>query len=95
MSNKKVQMRDAFLSMLYQKAIEDSDIILLTNDQGAISLDEFKENLPNQYFNVGISEQNIISVAAGLVLSGRKFTYTVFYLLSFFFCYTNKFYPPE
>ena len=87
MSNKKVQMRDAFLSMLYQKAIEDSDIILLTNDQGAISLDEFKENLPNQYFNVGISEQNIISVAAGLVLSGKKVY--VYSLLTFIFlrCY--------
>ena len=81
MSKNNVQMRDAFLSMLYQKAIGNPDIILLTNDQGAISLDDFKEKLPNQFFNIGISEQNIISVAAGLVLSGKKVY--VYSLLSF------------
>ena len=81
MSENNVQMRDAFLSMLYQKAIENPDIILLTNDQGAISLDDFKEKLPNQFFNIGISEQNIISVAAGLVLTGKKVY--VYSLLSF------------
>ena len=43
MSKNNVQMRDAFLGMLYQKAIGNPDIILLTNDQGAISLDDFKE----------------------------------------------------
>ena len=87
MSKNNVQMRDAFLSMLYQKAIGDPDIILLTNDQGAISLDDFKEKLPNQFFNIGISEQNIISVAAGLVLTGKKVY--VYSLLSFIFlrCY--------
>ena len=81
MSKNNVQMRDAFLSMLYQKATGNPDIILLTNDQGAISLDDFKEKLPNQFFNIGISEQNIISVAAGLVLSGKKVY--VYSLLSF------------
>ena len=81
MSKDYVQMRDAFLNMLYQKAIGNPDIILLTNDQGAISLDDFKEKLPNQFFNIGISEQNIISVAAGLVLSGKKVY--VYSLLSF------------
>jgi transketolase len=87
MSENNVQMRDAFLSVLYKKAIGDPDIILLTNDQGAISLDDFKEKLPNQFFNIGISEQNIISVAAGLVLSGKKVY--VYSLLSFIFlrCY--------
>ena len=87
MSKNNVQMRDAFLSMLYQKAIENPDIILLTNDQGAISLDDFKEKLPNQFFNIGISEQNIISVAAGLVLTGKKVY--VYSLLSFIYlrCY--------
>jgi len=81
MSGNNVQMRDAFLGMLYQKAIENPEIILLTNDQGAKSLDDFKEKLPNQFFNIGISEQNIISVAAGLVLSGKKVY--VYSLLSF------------
>jgi len=70
MSN--IQMRDAFINKLYNYAKEDQDIILITNDQGAISLDRFRADLPKQFINAGISEQNIISIAAGLSLGGKK-----------------------
>ena len=70
MSN--IQMRDAFINELYKHAKEDRDIIFITNDQGAISLDRFRADLPKQFINAGISEQNIISIAAGLSLGGKK-----------------------
>lgn len=74
MKNKfsKIAMRDAFISTLEKLAQKDKKIILIVNDQGAPSLDNFKKNLPNQFLNSGISEQNIIAVAAGLSIKGFK-----------------------
>lgn len=74
----KVDMRDAFISRLTEKARLDSAIVLLTNDYGAPSLDRFREELPGQFFNMGIAEQNMISVAAGMTMGGRKvFVYSI------------------
>jgi len=67
-----VQMRDAFISKLYEYAKKNSDIIYVSNDQGAISLDKFRSDIPNQFINAGVSEQNIISTATGLSLGGKK-----------------------
>ena len=45
---------------------------------GAFSLVKFKNDFPDQFINVGIAEQNMVSVAAGLALAGRKvFIYTI------------------
>lgn len=68
----KIAMRDVFISSLEKLAKKDKKIILIVNDQGAPSLDSFKKNLPNQFLNAGISEQNIIGVAAGLSIKGFK-----------------------
>jgi len=47
-------------------------------DMGAFSLVKFKKDFPSQFINVGIAEQNMVSVAAGLALAGRKvFIYTI------------------
>ena len=67
-----VQMRDAFIGELYKYAKKDSNIIYITNDQGAISLDKFRYDIPDQFINAGVSEQNIISTATGLSLGGKK-----------------------
>lgn len=66
-----VDMRDAFFDEVNRRAAQDSDILLLTDDQGAFSLGWMKENLPAQYFNVGVAEQNLISVGAGLAMGGK------------------------
>ena len=72
------QMRDAFISTLYTKAVNNHDIIFLSNEYGAHSLDKFRQDLPVQFINAGISEQNIISVAAGMALEGKKvFIYSI------------------
>ena len=75
MKNKKLHempMRDAFINTLQKIAKKDKKVILLTNDQGAPALDDYIKHLPNQFYNAGISEQNIIGVAAGLSILGFK-----------------------
>jgi transketolase len=67
----KVDMRDAFFHKLVEKAILDSNIIILSADHGAFALEDFAINYPEQYINIGISEQNMVGVAAGLALSGK------------------------
>jgi transketolase len=63
--------RDAAFEELYDIAFNDPRVIVLSADTGALMFKEFKKNIPDQFFNVGISEQNAISVAAGLALNGR------------------------
>lgn len=65
-------MRDFFFQSLLTKARRDKDLILITADTGAICHDGFKKELNEQYFNVGIAEQNMIGLAAGLALTGKK-----------------------
>jgi transketolase len=64
-------MRDAFFNSLLAEARKDESIVVLSGDHGAFPLEQFAEELPDQYFNVGIAEQNMISVAAGLAKVGR------------------------
>lgn len=64
--------RDATFAELYEIALQDSNVILLTADTGAFKFKDFEKNLPRQFYNVGIAEQNAISVAAGLALAGKK-----------------------
>jgi len=73
-----IDIRDAFFDSLYDIAKEDRNVVFLTADMGARSLDKFKADLPGQYSNVGIAEQNMVSVAAGLSLSGKRvFIYAI------------------
>jgi len=73
-----VDIRDAFFDELYNIAKNDPQVIFLTADMGAFGLVKFKEDLPKQYINVGIAEQNMVSIAAGLSLGGKKvFIYTI------------------
>lgn len=71
-------VRDAFFDELYLLAKNDPDVVFLTADMGAHSLVRFKKELSRQYINVGIAEQNMVSVASGLTLGGKKvFIYTI------------------
>lgn len=70
--------RDIFIDTLYHFAKKDNKIILITNDQGAVALDNYREKLPKQFINAGISEQNIIGVAAGMAKEGYNcFVYSI------------------
>ncbi len=76
MSN--VDIRDAFFNKIYDIASNDKNVIFMTADADAFSLKKYKKDFPNQFMNVGVSEQNLINVASGLALSGKKvFIYTI------------------
>lgn len=67
-----ITQRDIFIDKLYQKALLDKEIIMISIDMGAPTLDQWKDKLPEQFIAAGISEQNAINVAAGLAKSGKK-----------------------
>lgn len=64
-------MRNAFFDTLFGIARKNKEVILLTADIGAICHDKFKKFLPKQYINVGIAEQNMVGLSAGLALTGK------------------------
>jgi len=73
-----MSQRDAFWDKVYELARKDSDIVVVTADMGAPSLDRFRKNLSGQFVDVGIAEQQAIAVAAGLTLGGKKvFAYAI------------------
>ena len=78
--------RDVFIEVIHRAARADPNIIFLTADFGAPALDLFRADCPKQVMHVGISEQNMISVATGLALSGKR---VYVYAMSPFFarCY--------
>lgn len=71
-------MRNTVINTIYSAAREDKNIMFLTADLGYSVVENFQQELPGQIINVGISEQNMIGVAAGLALSGKKvFAYSI------------------
>lgn len=71
-------MRDTFVRTLISLAEEDSNIELITGDLGFGVLKPFWEQLPEQFVNAGIAEQNMTSLAAGMALEGKTvFTYSI------------------
>lgn len=71
-------MRNAYLATLYDLAKEDKRILALISDNGAIVYDKFRADFAGQYLNCGISEANMIGVAAGLASCGKvPFAYTI------------------
>ena len=66
------EMRDAFFNPIVDEALKNKDLIVLAADHTAFSLNKLVEEVPEQFINVGISEQNMISLAAGMALRGKK-----------------------
>lgn len=64
-------MRIAFVNTLFEAAKKDKRITLLTADLGFSVFEEFMEKLPRQYLNVGVAEQNMTGVAAGMAMQGK------------------------
>ncbi len=66
-----MNVRDRFFNEIYKKVQSGADIVLVSSDLGAPSLDDFRRDYPQRFVNVGIAEQNSIAVAGGLSLSGK------------------------
>lgn len=65
-------MRTETIDALTAYARANPDVMLLTADLGYSVLERFAEALPAQYANVGVCEQAMVGIAAGLALSGRR-----------------------
>jgi transketolase len=64
-------MRRACLEEVYELAKTDDRVFYIGSDLGVGTLDEFKNNIPDRFFMEGISEANVIGMAAGLALEGK------------------------
>ncbi len=65
-------MRSTVVRALAREASAGADVHLLTADLGFKVLDPFREAHPSRFTNVGVSEANMLSVAAGMALSGKR-----------------------
>ncbi len=69
----KIPNRQAICETLMAHAETDKDIFVLCSDsRGSASLASFAEKFPEQFVEVGIAEQNLVSIAAGLAACGKK-----------------------
>jgi transketolase len=73
-----VDLRDALFDTVYELAARDPRVVFLTADADAHSLQRFKTDFPERFINVGVAEQNMVTVATGLALSGKRvFMYAI------------------
>jgi transketolase len=78
MNSQPVAMRDALLEGVCRAMAEDENIHFTCADFGSPVLDRIRGRFPQRFVNVGIAEQNLINVSAGLALEGFKvFAYAI------------------
>ena len=65
-------MNSAYIGKLMELAEKDPDIIHLLADSGTGYDEMFKRNFPNQMYNFGIGEENMVAAAAGMASVGKK-----------------------
>lgn len=71
-------MRNAAIQAITELAEKDKSVFLLTADLGFSVLEDFQKKFPKRFFNVGVAEQNMMGIAAGLALSGKTvFVYSI------------------
>ena len=65
-------MRNDFVRQMLVEMKNDPAIYFLTSDLGWNALEPVEKAFPERFINVGISEQHMVSMAAGLALEGKK-----------------------
>lgn len=72
-------MRNIFSEILYQEALENPEIFVVCADISPVgSIRKFREEFPERFINVGVAEQSMIGISAGLALRGcRPFAYSM------------------
>ena len=71
-------MRREFAKTITKLAKKDKKIYLLSGDIGYAIFDEFRDKFPNQFINLGVCEQSMVSLASGMALEGLKpYVYTI------------------
>jgi len=64
-------MRKTCLDMLCRLAEKDDRIIFIGSDLGYGTMERFKAEMPDRFFMEGVSEANVVGMAAGLALEGK------------------------
>ncbi|MAG37881.1 hypothetical protein CMI45_00640 [Candidatus Pacearchaeota archaeon] len=64
-------MRKVCKDLLIDFALKDQDMVFITGDLG-FEFNAFKDKFPHRYFNLGVCEQTMIGVAAGMAIEGLK-----------------------
>ena len=71
-------MRKTVSRFIMEKARADDRIVVIIGDVGFGMFEDFKRRYPSRFFNVGICEQTMIGLAAGMALEGYKpYVYTI------------------
>lgn len=72
-------MRNVFSETLYAEACADPSIFIVVADiSPAGSMGKFRQEFPERFINVGVAEQSMIGICAGLALKGKQpFAYTI------------------
>ncbi|MEI8102639.1 MAG: hypothetical protein WCG61_03830 [Chlorobium sp.] len=71
-------MRRRFGTIIAELAARDEKIYVIAGDIGYRVFDEFREMFPDRFINMGICEQSMVGVAAGMALEGLKpWVYTI------------------
>jgi transketolase len=71
-------MRTAFINELTSQAGVRDNVFLLVGDLGFSVVEEFADRYPDRFLNVGVAEQNLTGIAAGLASEGyHVFTYSI------------------
>jgi len=82
MLSKQAAMRDAYGEALLELGAANRDVVVVGADTtGSLKSGVFGAKYPERFFNVGIAEQNLVSIAAGLALAGKiaySGTYAIF-----------------
>ena len=69
----KSTLRGAFTGRILELAKQDKDIFTLATDsRGSVTLGDFAKELPGQFVECGIAEQDAVGIAAGLANAGLK-----------------------
>lgn len=69
---KQQDTRREFINTLLELAKKDDKIVLIIPDVGFNYIEEFREKFPDRFFNLGVTEQSVMIIAAGLALAGFK-----------------------
>ena len=71
-------MRNAFAEEITKLAAKDRRIVMLPGDIGNRLFDKYKEKFPDRFYNCGVAEANLVSLAAGMAFCGlRPVAYTI------------------
>lgn len=65
-------MRNAFLQAMLEGAAADERVSLLMAETGFSVVEPFQQRFPDRFYNTGIAEQDLVSVAAGMALGGLR-----------------------